>query len=102
MSLKIIYGKSGTGKSEYIFKEIAKKIENILLKLPVKSGGNGKVFGSITAKEIVQNLEKQYGIKVDKKKVLLQEPIKILGMFTIEIKLYDGVIAKLKVNVIGE
>ena len=82
--------------------ENAKKIENILLKLPVKSGGNGKVFGSITAKEIVQNLEKQYGIKVDKKKVLLQEPIKILGMFTIEIKLYDGVIAKLKVNVIGE
>ncbi len=82
--------------------ENAKKIENILLKLPVKSGENGKVFGSITAKEIVQNLEKQYGIKVDKKKVLLQEPIKILGMFTIEIKLYDGVIAKLKVNVIGE
>ena len=82
--------------------ETAKKIENILLKLPVKSGENGKVFGSITAKEIVQNLEKQYGIIVDKKKVSLQEPIKMLGMFNIEIKLYDGVIAKLKVNVIGE
>ena len=80
----------------------AKKIEGILLKLPVKSGENGKVFGSITAKEIQENLEKQYKIKVDKKKIALQEPIKILGMFTIEIKLYDGVIAKLKVNVIGQ
>ena len=82
-------------------KETAKKIEGILLKLPVKSGENGKVFGSITAKEIAENLEKQYKIIVDKKKINLQEPIKNLGTFNIEIKLYDGVIAKLKVNVIG-
>lgn len=81
--------------------ETAKKIEGILLKLPVKSGENGKVFGSITAKEIAENLEKQYKIIVDKKKINLQEPIKNLGTFNIEIKLYDGVIAKLKVNVIG-
>ncbi len=82
-------------------KETAKKIEEILLKLPVKSGENGKVFGSITAKEIAENLEKQYKIKVDKKKINLQEPIKNLGTFNIEIKLYDGVNAKLKVNVIS-
>lgn len=82
-------------------KETAKKIEGILLKLPVKSGENGKVFGSITAKEIAENLEKQYKIKVDKKKINLQEPIKNLGTFNIEIKLYDGVNAKLKVNVIS-
>ena len=82
-------------------KETAKKIEGILLKLPVKSGENGKVFGSITAKEIAENLEKQYKIKVDKKKINLQEPIKNLGTFNIEIKLYDGINAKLKVNVIS-
>ena len=82
-------------------KETAKKIEGILLKLPVKSGENGKVFGSITAKEIAENLEKQYKIIVDKKKINLQEPIKNLVTFNKEIKLYDGVIAKLKVNVIG-
>jgi large subunit ribosomal protein L9 len=82
-------------------KEMSKKIEGIMLKLPVKSGENGKVFGSITAKEIADNLEKQYNIKVDKKKIILAEPIKILGTFNIEIKLYDGVIAKLKVNIIG-
>ena len=82
--------------------ETKKKIEGILLKLPVKSGENGKVFGSVTAKEIGESLEKQYEIKVDKKKIDLKESIKNLGMFNIEIKLYDGVLAKLKVNVIGE
>lgn len=83
-------------------KETAKKIEGILLKLPVKSGENGKVFGSVTSKEIAESLEKQYKIKVDKKKINLADPIKNLGMFQMEVKLYDGVIAKLKVNVIGE
>lgn len=82
--------------------KISKQIEGIILKLPVKSGENGKVFGSVTSKEIAENLEKQYKIKVDKKKVLLQDSIKELGMFNIEIKLYDGVIAKLKVNVISQ
>ncbi len=78
------------------------KIEGIILKLPVKSGENGKVFGSVTSKEIAENLEKQYKIKVDKKKIDLQDPIKNLGMFNIEIKLYDTVTAKLKVNVISQ
>lgn len=82
--------------------EIAKKIKGILLKIPVKNGENGKVFGSVTAKEITDSLEKQYKIKVDKKKINLAESIKSLGMFEIEVKLYDGVIANLKVNVIGE
>ena len=82
--------------------ELAKKIEGILLKLPVKSGENGKVFGSITAKEIADKLDTQYKIKVDKKKITLAEPIKVLGTFTIDIKLYDGVNTKLKIDVIGE
>ena len=81
---------------------IAKKIEGILLKLPVKSGENGKVFGSVTTKEITEQLEKGYGIKIDKKKIQLAEPIKVLGVFHVDIKLYDGVVAKLKVDVIGE
>lgn len=80
----------------------AKKIEEIILKLQVKSGENGKIFGSITAKEIAENLEKQYKIKVDKKKIMLQDSIKVLGTFNIEIKLYDGVIAKLKLNIIAQ
>lgn len=80
-------------------KQTADKIEEITLKLPVKAGENGKVFGSVTSKEIAENLEKQYSIKVDKKKIILAEPIKVLGTFNIEIKLYDGVTGKLKLNV---
>lgn len=82
--------------------ETAKKIEKILLKLPVKSGENGKVFGSVTSKEIQENLEKQYKIKVDKKKIQLSDPIKVLGTFNIEIKLYDGVTANLKLHVVSQ
>lgn len=81
--------------------KISEKIEKIMLKLPVKTGENGKIFGSITAKEIAESLEKEYKIKVDKKKIALQEPIKILGKFNVEIKLYDGVIAKLKIDIVA-
>ena len=48
-------------------KKIAKQIENITLEMVVKVGDNGKIFGSITSKEIAENLERQYKIKVDKK-----------------------------------
>ena len=80
----------------------AKKIESILLKMQVKAGENGKIFGSITSKEIAENLENQYKIKVDKKKILLNEPIKTLGMFNIEIKLYENIMAKLKINILAK
>lgn len=70
--------------------------------MPVKTGENGKVFGGVSSKEIAEVLEKQYGIKVDKKKIDLKETIKVLGTQTVEIKLFEGVIGKLKVDVIGE
>ena len=54
------------------------------------------------SKEIAENLEKQYNIKVDKKKIDLKEPIKTLGTFTIDIKLFEGVIGKVKVDIIAE
>ena len=61
-----------------------------------------KIFGGVSSKEIAENLEKQYNIKVDKKKIDLKETIKTLGMFTIEIKLYEGVVGKLKIDVISK
>ena len=81
---------------------IAKKIEDITLKISVKAGENGKIFGGVSSKEIAENLDKQYNIKVDKKKINLKETIKTLGTRSIEIKLFEGVIAKLKVSVITE
>ena len=71
------------------------------MKMTVKAGENGKIFGGVTAKEIAENLKKEYSIEIDKKKVLLPETIKNLGTFTVEIKLYEGIIAKLKLNVVA-
>ena len=81
---------------------IAEKLSKIILKIKVKAGGNGKIFGGVSTKEIAENLEKQYQIKVDKKKIGLDEAIKNLGMFDIEVKLFEGVVGKVKVNVISE
>lgn len=83
-------------------KEIAKKIEQITLKIKVKAGENGKIFGGVSSKEIAENLEKQYNINVDKKKINLKETIKTLGTQAVEIKLFEGVTGKLKVQIIGE
>lgn len=82
--------------------KIADKLSKILLKIKVKSGENGKIFGGVSAKEISQELEKEYKIKVDKKKIDLKETIKVLGMQTVEVKLFEGVVGKIKVHVISE
>ena len=82
--------------------KIADKISKIILKVPVKAGGNGKIFGGVSTKEISDLLEKNYKIKVDKKKIELKETIKELGTRNVNIKLYEGVIANLKIDVVAE
>lgn len=79
--------------------DLANKIEKIKLKMVVKAGENGKIFGGVTSKEIAEALKLEYKIEIDKKKIILNETIKNIGNFTVEIKLYEGVIAKLKLNV---
>ncbi len=81
--------------------DLAKKLEKIILKIQVKAGENGKIFGGVTAKEIAEQLQKQHNFKVDKKKIDLKETIKQTGMFTIDLKLCEGVNAKLKIHIIG-
>ena len=82
--------------------KIADRLSKILLKIRVKSGTNGKIFGGVSSKEIAENLEKQYQIKIDKKKIDLKDAIKTLGIFEIEIKLFEGVTGKIRVDVISE
>ena len=79
----------------------ADKLSKILLKIPVKAGENGKIFGGVSAKEISDLLKQNYSIEVDKKKVELKEPIKNLGVRTVSIKLFEGVIGNLKIDVIS-
>ena len=81
--------------------KIAERLNKLELTIKVKAGENGKIFGGVTAKEISENLKTQYQIEVDKKKINLSETIKNIGTKTVEIKLYEGVIGKLKVNIIA-
>ncbi len=83
-------------------KKLAQKLEGILLKIAVKAGENGKIFGGVTAKEISDNLKEQYQFDVDKKKITVKETIKNLGTQIVEVKLYEGVNAKLKIDVIAK
>ena len=91
--------KKDTEKEEA--KKIAEKMSKIMVKIKVKSGENGKIFGGVSAKEIAEHLEKEHDIKVDKKKIDLKETIKTLGIHIVEIKLFEGVVGKVKVDVIS-
>lgn len=82
-------------------KKVADNLSKIKLEFKVKTGENGKVFGGVSSKEIAEKLEKEYQIKVDKKKIELKEAIKTLGITTVDIKLYEGVIGKVKVQVLS-
>lgn len=82
--------------------QIKEKLEKIRLDIKVKSGENGKIFGGVTSKEISDVLKDKYSINIDKKKIELKETIKTVGITTVDIKLFEGVIGKVKVNVIPE
>ena len=83
-------------------KKIAEQIKQIKITIKAKIGENQKLFGSITSKEIVEQIENQIKIKIDKKKITLKDPIKTIGEYPIEIKLYEGVSLKTTVQIIPE
>ena len=91
--------KKDTEKEEA--QKLAEKMNKISLRIQVKAGENGKIFGGVSAKDIADAFEKQHNIKIDKKKVDLKETIKTLGVHTVSIKLFEGVVGKIKVDVIG-
>lgn len=81
--------------------ELKEKLENLTVTLKVKTGSQGRLFGSITALDVANNLKEQYGIDIDKRKIELKENIKSLGNFEAEVKLYQDITAKLKINVVA-
>lgn len=81
--------------------ELARKIEQLTVKIPAKAGDGGKLFGAVTSKQIAEALDKQK-IKVDKRKIELDEPIRSLGITQVPIKIHTEVTAALKVHVIEE
>lgn len=83
-------------------KELSKKIEDSSITLSVKLGEGGKVFGSVSSKEIAEEVKKQLGYDVDKKKVQLKDGIKNVGEYEVKIKLHPQVTTTLKVKVVGK
>lgn len=78
------------------------ELSKIILEIKVKAGENGKIFGGVTSKEISDNIKSQYKIDIDKKKIVLKDTIKTIGVFPIEVKLFEGIVGNFKVRIIGE
>lgn len=83
-------------------KDLANKISHVVITIKAKAGEQGKLFGSITSKDIVEALKSQHNISLDKKQILLNDPLKTLGTKEIDVKIYEGITSKLKVRIEGE
>ena len=79
--------------------ELGKKMEDMAVNIYSKAGDGGRLFGSITSKDIAEQLKKQHSIEVDKRKVMLDEPIRALGSRFVEIKIHQKVTTKIRVDV---
>lgn len=88
---------------EKLLKEAAedakKKLDAAQITIKAKAGQGGRLFGSVTSKEISAEIKKTLGLDVDKKKIVLDSDIKAFGTFTVPVKLYTGISANLKVTV---
>lgn len=82
-------------------KKLAGRMDKSKVEVKIKCGENGKVFGSVTSKEIASKLA-DLGFDVDKKKILLKEGLKTVGEYPVEIRLMEGVSAKITVSVLPE
>jgi len=79
---------------------MAKELENKTVTVKVKTGENGKLFGSVTNKEVAEEIVKQTGMEIDKKKVSIGEPIKMVGERTAVIKLHPKVSAEITIKIV--
>lgn len=80
-------------------REIAKKLEGTVVKIKVGAGADGRLYGSVTSKEIAEKLEKEHHITVDKRKITLTDPIKAYGTYDLDVRLYTDVSGKIHVVV---
>lgn len=83
-------------------KALKEKLESLTIELKAKSGEGGRLFGSITTKQVATALEKTHGIKLDKRKMELDDAIRALGYTNVPVKLHQDVTATLKVHVTEE
>ena len=79
--------------------ELGKKMEELKVVIYAKAGDGGRLFGSITSKDIAEQIKKQHNIEVDKRKITLDEPIRVLGSRFVDIKIHQKVTTRLRVDV---
>ena len=79
---------------------LGKEMEGKSIKIAVKTGEGGRIIGSVSSKEIAEEIKKQLGYEIDKKKIQIDNPIKALGVTNVSIKLHTKVTAELKVQVV--
>lgn len=79
----------------------AEKLQGLVVKIKAQAGADGKIYGSVTTKEIAEQLAAQHGIEVDRRKISLSEPIKAFGTYAPEIKLYPEITGKINIVVIS-
>ena len=82
--------------------ELAERMRDLIVVVTTKSGEAGKLFGSVNNKDVAEGLEEQHKIKIDKKKLVIKEPIKQLGRYPITVKLHSAVHTEIIVDVVGE
>ena len=85
-----------------VAEDIKAKIESKTIKVVSKAGENGRLFGAITSKDIADAIQKEFLVELDKKKIDLDAPIKQVGLSEVTLKLFPGVQAKCKVDVVTE
>ena len=82
--------------------ELAEKLKKITVTIKASCGGDGRLYGSVTAKDVAERLAADYGITVDKRKIVIKDPIKAYGKYALEVKLYPEVTGALNLVVTAE
>ena len=82
-------------------RETAEKLQSLLVKITIQSGADSKLYGSVGTKDIAEALAAQHGVEIDKRKIVLDSPIKAYGTYTVDVKLYPEISGKLNVLVCG-
>lgn len=81
---------------------LAEKLKSIVVKIKAQAGSDGRLYGSVTTKDIAEALEAQHGIAIDRRKLTLNDPIKAHGTYILELKLYTEITAKVTVSVLDK
>jgi len=78
---------------------IVEKISGILVKIKMSAGADGRLYGSVTSKDVADALLRDFGIEIDRRKIIIPEPIKAYGNYTLDVKLYPEITGKINILV---